>query len=71
MIEALSNKEIYVSSQSACHAKSNVISSTLLNMGTSKQLAENSIRVSFSNINNGDEIKIFLKELNHILGAIR
>lgn len=71
VIEALSNKEIYVSSLSACHAKSNVVSSNLLNMGLDKKLAENSIRVSFSETNTIDEVKMFLKELNNILGAIR
>lgn len=71
VIEALSNKEIYVSSLSACHAKSNVVSSNLLNMGLDKKLAENSIRVSFSETNTIDEAKMFLKELNNILGAIR
>lgn len=71
VIEALSNKEIYVSSQSACHTKNNVVSSVLLNIGLDKKLAENSVRVSFSNINNAAEIESFLKEINDILGAIR
>lgn len=71
VIEALSNKEIYVSSLSACHAKSNVVSTVLLNMGLDKKLAENSIRVSFSETNTIDEVKTFLKELSKVLGEIR
>lgn len=70
VIQALSNKEIYVSSQSACHAKSNVVSYVLTNMGKSKQMAENSIRVSFSEINTIDEVKVFINELNQILNSI-
>lgn len=71
VIEALSNKEIYVSSLSACHEKSNIVSYVLLNMGLNQKLAENSIRVSFSDNNTISEVKTFLKELNTILGAIR
>ncbi|MCQ2792161.1 MAG: cysteine desulfurase [Bacilli bacterium] len=71
LLEALSNKEIYVSSQSACHAKSNIVSSVLLNMGLDRKLAENSVRVSFSEVNTIDEVRIFLRELNEILGEIR
>ena len=71
VIEALSNKEIYVSSLSACHAKSNVVSNVLLNIGLDKKLAENSIRVSFSETNTIDEVKTFLINLNQILNDIR
>ena len=69
VIEALSSKEIYVSSLSACHAKSNVISTTLLNIGLDKKLAENSIRVSFSEINTITEVKTFLAKLNQVLST--
>lgn len=71
IIEGLSNKEIYVSSLSACHKKSNVISSNLTNMGRKPQLADNSIRISFSTNNTKDDVNIFLKEFNKLLGEIR
>lgn len=71
VIEALSNKEIYVSSLSACNAKQTQVSYVLTNIGKNKQLAENSIRVSFSRANTIDEVRTFIAELKNILGAIR
>ena len=71
VIEALSSKEIYVSSLSACNSKHNVVSTNLLNMGVDKRLAENSIRVSFSNKNTLNEVDTFIKILKEILERIR
>jgi len=71
VIEALSNKGIYVSSLSACSSKLNKISYNLINLNKAKQLAENSIRVSFSNTNTINEVNVFIKELKTILGEIR
>ncbi len=71
VIEALSSKEIYISSLSACHAKSNKVSYVLSNMKIDKKLAENSLRVSFSETNTINEVKLFIKELNNVLGEIR
>lgn len=71
LIEAFSKKNIYVSSLSACNSKKNTISYVLVNMGKSKQIAENSIRVSFSYKNNFDEISLFLKEMKKNLNKIK
>lgn len=71
VIEALSNKEIYVSSQSACHAKNDKPSEVVLNMGIDKALALNTIRVSFSHINTIEEVETFINELKGIIKTIR
>ena len=71
VIEALSSQAIYVSSLSACNAKNNIVSFVLTNMGKNKQLAENSIRVSFSATNTLSEVKTFVRVLKDILEHIR
>ena len=71
LIEALSKKDIYVSSLSACNSKKNIISYVLTNMGKNKQIAENSIRISFSYKNNFDEINSFFKEMKKNLNKLK
>lgn len=71
VIEGLSNKEIYVSSLSACNAKKDQTSYVLTNMKRNKQLANNSIRVSFSISNTINEVNTFIKELKELLKNIR
>jgi len=71
IIEGLSNKEIYVSSLSSCHKKSDAVSSNLINMGRNKETAGNSIRISFSISNTLEECKTFINELNKLLGELR
>ncbi len=71
IVEALSNKQIYVSSLSACHSKSSKESHVLKAMGKTSTLAENSIRVSFSSYNTIQEIDIFIDELTKIIRSIK
>ncbi len=69
--EALSNKEIYVSTKSACSSKKESTSYVLEAMHKDKYVASNSIRVSFDEHNTKEEIDIFFKELEHILKTIK
>ncbi len=69
--EALSNKEIYVSTKSACSSKKESTSYVLEAMHKDKYIASNSIRVSFDEHNTKEEIDIFFKELEHILKTIK
>ena len=71
VVEALSNKEIYVSSVSACSSKKEEPSYVLLALNKSLKEASNSIRLSFSYENTLEEAKIFIKELSNILDTIR
>lgn len=71
VVEALSNKEIYVNSVSACNSKNDGPSYVLLAMGMDQKRAKNVIRISLSEENTLDEAIIFVKELNEILSTIK
>ena len=69
--EALSNKEIYVSTQSACSSKKVSLSHVLKAMGKSDLVSENSIRVSISHLTTKDELDKFIESLKFILKTIK
>ena len=71
VVEALSNKGIYVSSVSACHSKREMPSYVIAALGKGDKLAHNSIRVSLTNETTIGEIETFLKELKNILESIK
>lgn len=71
VVEALSNKNIYVSSVSACSSRSEKPSHVLLALNKSLKEASNSIRISFSYDNTLDEAKIFVRELTNIFSIVR
>lgn len=71
VVEALSNKGIYVSSVSACHSKREMPSYVILALGKGDKLAHNSIRVSLTNETTIGEIETFVKELKNILESIK
>lgn len=71
VVEALSSKEIYVNSVSACNSKKDEPSHVLLAMGKDENTSRNVIRISYCNENTIDECKVFIKELNDILKSIR
>lgn len=70
VVEALSNKGIYVSSVSACSSKEAARSEVILALGKNEDLAENSIRVSFGIHNTMAEIKQFEAGFSQILKEI-
>ena len=69
--EALSNKEIYVSTQSACSSKKTSLSHVLKAMGKNDKISEDSIRVSLSYLNTKEEIIKFSSTLKEILKTIK
>ena len=71
VVEALSNKGIYVSSVSACHSKREMPSYVITAIGKGDKFAHNSIRVSLTNENTIEEIEVFVKELKNILETIK
>ncbi len=71
VVEALSERLIYVSTVSACSSKGEPISKVILAMGKDRVHAANSIRVSFSGDNTFEEVDAFLTELKKILQEIR
>ncbi|WP_017726566.1 cysteine desulfurase family protein [Halalkalibacterium ligniniphilum] len=64
LIQALSAKEIYVSTKSACSSKKTEPSHVLLGMGMEKARAESAIRVSLSFQNTKEEVEMLVKELH-------
>ncbi len=56
MLHALEEKDIFVSTVSACSSKQKKISYVLLEMGIDRNLAKNAVRFSFSRFNTMEEI---------------
>ena len=71
VVEALSNKGIYVSSVSACHSKGEAFSYVVTALGKDDKLAHNTIRVSMSNDTTSEELETFVNELKNILETIK
>ncbi len=71
VVEALSEKGIFVSTVSACSAKGEPSSTVILAMGKDERHAANSIRVSFSGESTSEEVDAFLGELSKILGELK
>lgn len=69
--EALSNREIYVSTKSACSSKKQTSSYVLEAMNLSAWACSNSIRVSFCKDNTLEEVDIFCNALIEILNSIK
>lgn len=67
MLHALEEKEIYVSAGSACSSRDKKVSSTLLAIGLKNDIAESTIRISFSKYNTLVEINEFLKVVDELL----
>ena len=70
-VEALSNRNIMVSSLSACHSKNEDYSYVVYALNHDMCLAHNTIRVSFSYDNTLDDVKTFIKELETIIKEIK
>lgn len=70
IVEALSQKGIYVSSVSACSSKLDKASSVLLAMGLPADLAGNAVRVSLSESNSLEEVDFFLDTLATLLREV-
>lgn len=71
VVEALSNRGIYVATRSACSSRSNSPSYVLEAIGLNDQEASNAIRISFSYFNTREEAQIFIQILDEIIKEIR
>ncbi len=71
VVEALSNKEIYVNSVSACNSKVDAPSYVLLSMGMDEFRAKNVIRISLSEENTIEEAQKFIEAINDILKNVK
>ena len=71
LVHALGKKEIYVSTTSACSSKRKAPSKTLKAMGVNEDIANSSIRISFSFETTKHEINTFLSELEKSIKQIK
>ena len=71
VVEALSNRDIMVSSLSACHSKNEDYSYVVYAMNKDMKLAHNTIRVSFSYENNVDDVNALIRGLKQIVKEIK
>jgi cysteine desulfurase len=70
-VHALEEKNIFVSTTSACSSKQKSVSSTLLAMGVSEEHAISAIRVSLSYLNTMDEVNKALVVIKETIEELR
>lgn len=63
IIHSLSQKEIYISTKSACSSRDLTESHVLVACGKTKEVSSSGLRVSFSYENKEEEVDIFVKEI--------
>ena len=66
MLHCLEMYDIFVSTVSACSSKSKKVSYVLLAMGIAREIANNSVRLSFSRYNTIEEAEEFIKTIDEI-----
>ena len=71
VVEGLSLRDVFVSSTSACSSKTNGYSKAVYDVYGDKNRAENTIRLSFSNLTTVDDIKGFLNALYDVLSEVK
>ena len=71
LVESLSSIGIMVSSVSACHSREEPMSYVVKALGKNDQLSHNTIRVSLSEENTLDEIKVFVNKLEEIVEGLK
>lgn len=70
-VHALEEKNIYVSTTSACSSKRKSVSHTLLAMGVPEEEAESAIRISLSYENTMDEVRTAIKGIKETVTRLR
>ena len=71
VVEGLSNKNIMVSSISACHSKKEAFSHVVKALGKSENLYHNTIRISLDENNTIEEVKVLIEELDKLVKGIK
>ena len=66
MLHCLEEKEIYVSTVSACSSKTKAVSYVLSEMGIKREIAKNAVRFSFSRFNTKEEMQTALSAISMI-----
>ena len=71
VVEGLSNKNIMVSSISACHSRKEAYSHVVMAMGKGDLLSHNTVRISIDSNNTIEEAKTLIKELDELVRGIK
>jgi cysteine desulfurase len=71
LVHALEEKEIYVSTTSACSSKQKTVSNTLMAMGIPSHRANSAIRLSLSYSNSIEEVKSALETIEETMDLLR
>ena len=70
IVNALSERGIYLSTKSACSSYSKEISNSIYALTNDEFISKNSLRVSFSGLTSKEDIDIFVKELKDIVDSL-
>ena len=71
IMNALSNKGIYISTKSACSSKSKDYSASVYEVTKDTTISKNSLRISLSHLTTKEELDIFAKELKEIVDSLK
>jgi cysteine desulfurase len=71
IMNALSNKGIYVSTKSACSSRSKDYSNSIYEMTKDTTISKNSLRISLSHLTKKEELDIFINELKNIVDNLK
>ena len=71
LVHALEEYDVYISAKSACSSKSATASRILLALGISDEVAQESVRVSFSNLSTMEEVDRLIKALKIVVAQLK
>lgn len=71
IMNALSNRGIYISTKSACSSRSKDFSASIYELTKDNTISKNSLRISLSHLTVKEELDIFVKELKDIVDNLK
>jgi cysteine desulfurase len=71
LVHALEEYDVYISAKSACSSKSATASRILLALGITEDVAQESVRVSFSHLSTKDEVDQLIKALKIVVAQLK
>ena len=71
IMNALSDKNIYISTKSACSSRSKDYSSSIYELTKNKEISKNSLRISLSHLTKKEELDVFVKALKEIVESLK
>lgn len=71
IMNALSNKGIYISTKSACSSRSKEHSNSIYELTKDATISKNSLRISLSHLTKKEELDVFVNELKNIVENLK